>query len=521
MQEFNKVTTTSNFIKELLNTTYLPVLRTVQAGDYIIEGHDYLYKCDIITCQSTGYINPYNNATLSPIAKFAVIGEYTFGDKNGKLCTKYQSNSEGYDSKTHEYLGKYLRSLRDMYGLNLMPLYNCFSNNSFTGHHIFDTNIKKTAFDYRTKLYKLPIRFNTTYTICMENVGKTTFAPAFIRNENLIKIDKCVLGNDIDATNRYIALHEEAPIQTFSGLRFNSPITIRFNNIPENKVKTYYQETNTSEVSKVNLTVQDYFTAIQIGNESIYDTYLESGKLYSRANLSDNNKLGLQKVTSSDTFKLGTYYICNVNPSELSWYEDEKLTSVSKDTSIDISKTYYKKVTQLEKIEYDYSIENKHCEVFNNIEDHLYLLVQVPQEFEKNILILEGDYTKLDSEKLYNQIDLRDYPDNYLDMLFTHNLSLMRMNTAQVIPFSDTLIQFLLWNVICNMDDINLDMDRLLNNLNNLGLIVDEKYYANYWYYRYRELISNYAFENTNKYIDDNLGYVTSDIEQLLSRGRY
>ena len=35
-QEFNKVTTTSNFIKNLLISTYLPLIRTVRDFDYIV-----------------------------------------------------------------------------------------------------------------------------------------------------------------------------------------------------------------------------------------------------------------------------------------------------------------------------------------------------------------------------------------------------------------------------------------------------------------------------------------------------
>ena len=152
MQEFNKVTTTSNFIKQLLNDTYLPVIRTVLPGDFIIANRLYILRCSIIRCNSSGYLLPYDDADLTPVAQFTTVGEYTFGEKNDKLCTNFQSSSEGYDSLTHEGLGRYLRSLRDMYGLNLMPLYNCFSNNTLPNHHIFSDRIIKTSHNYNTKI---------------------------------------------------------------------------------------------------------------------------------------------------------------------------------------------------------------------------------------------------------------------------------------------------------------------------------------------------------------------------------
>ena len=45
------------------------------------------------------------------------------------LTKSLYSPGRFYDIATHEYLGEYLRFLRDYYNINLMPLYNCFSNN--------------------------------------------------------------------------------------------------------------------------------------------------------------------------------------------------------------------------------------------------------------------------------------------------------------------------------------------------------------------------------------------------------
>ena len=161
-QEFNKITTISNLIKNLLISTYLPLIRTVRDFDYIIADRLYVYKCDIIKCTRSGYIvTGYQHSNFKgDRAGYRVISEYYFGERNDKLCTNYISNSEGYDAVTHERLGKYLRSLRDMYELNLMPLYNCFSNEIFEAHHIYSAGewstdrIEKTVEDYNTKIYR-------------------------------------------------------------------------------------------------------------------------------------------------------------------------------------------------------------------------------------------------------------------------------------------------------------------------------------------------------------------------------
>lgn len=517
MQEFNKITTTSNFIKQLLNTTYLPVIRTVQAGDYIIEGRQYIYHCDIIECKSSGYILPYNNANLTPKASFIPVGEYSFGDRNNKLCTNFLSNTAGYDSLTHQRLGSYLRALRDMYGLNLMPLYNCFSNNPFSGHHIDKDKIVKTAAEYHTKIYKVPIRFNTDYTICMENLGATTFAPAFIRNEQLLKLNKTPIGDNIDATNRYISLHTNDVISTYSGLRFFDPIVIRFNNIPETRIVDYTADIHTTEYTIVANNFLQYFSAIKILSS---EDYLQYDTLYIKTVVSENNPTGLIKIIpSSNTFSPGVYYVCDIIPKDVMWYELINDNYVlTEDLSINPEKHYYEEIYKAETVSYTYDIEDIHCEMYDCVEDNLYLLIQVPETFEANIVILEGDYTHTQSKKYFNEVDLRNYPENYLDKLFIHDIRLMRMNVSQIIPFSDSLMQFLLWNAICGLDSINFDMDRLLESLRNLYMDVDDKYYANYWYFRYRELISDYAFENQYEYIDDNLGYVTSEIEELLNR---
>ena len=527
MQEFNKVTTTSNFIKQLLNDTYLPVIRTVLPGDFIIANRLYILHCSIIRCNSSGYLLPYNDANLTPVAQFTTVGEYTFGEQNDKLCTNFQSNSEGYDSLTHERLGKYLRSLRDMYGLNLMPLYNCFSNNTFPNHHIFSDRIIKTSYNYNTRIYKVPIRFNTDYTVCIENLHETTIAPAFIKNNNLVKIGKNNAGNTTDITNDYISVHTNDVISTYYGLRFYSPIKVRFNNIPETVIKRDNPLDNIVGYDVIPITIDKsigsrYFNPIVYSSQEELDSNLNN-----TYELDDSTNT---LVKSTGIFVDGNiYFECNVNPNVLGWKELSEVTTTdeitiegdvyitTQDTTINLDKQYYEVISNIKPIDTTYNIDESHCNKYDSVEDTLYMLIQLPESFEGNIVILEGDYTHIDSVKIFNDNDLPKYPDNILDNLFINNLRLLRLNIKEFTPFSDTLMQFLLWHAICNLDTINLDMDRLHLTLKNLYMEPDETTYANYWYYKYRQIISEYVRDNGFKYIDDNLGYVTTDIESFLN----
>lgn len=80
-----------------------------------------------------------------------------------------------YDTATHEYLGDYLRFVRDYYNVNLMSLYNCFTNKvcnnlfySFKQSEDSESYITFDSQDARYRIYSLPVKLFQNYTIAID-----------------------------------------------------------------------------------------------------------------------------------------------------------------------------------------------------------------------------------------------------------------------------------------------------------------------------------------------------------------
>ncbi len=85
----------------------------------------------------------------------------------------FQVKNNIYDYYTHEYLGNFLRFFRDYYGLNLMSLYNCFSDKLCSNLNLsFDLGDKTITFSSRDenfKVYMLPVKLHQKYTIAIDS----------------------------------------------------------------------------------------------------------------------------------------------------------------------------------------------------------------------------------------------------------------------------------------------------------------------------------------------------------------
>jgi len=161
------------FIKTLLSDYKLPTpqVYNYEDNDYAINGQ--LYIKDDYVCQ-------YNEK----IKDFVQLFRFEANSIPNNYYKKLKFTGINYDSHTHEYLGEYLRFIRDYKGVNLMPLYNCYSNSfpddlyteiAFDSgktdedeNKIYITYIEDSN-DPNYKIVMLPVKVDQLYTVAIDS----------------------------------------------------------------------------------------------------------------------------------------------------------------------------------------------------------------------------------------------------------------------------------------------------------------------------------------------------------------
>lgn len=211
MLKFNNTHIFTGYLKQLLSTFNLPTCKvyTKEFADYleqhgvedprVIESFDTLvYYMDRennigkkrIAYQAAylkndelyAYFWPFSSDSASLLRKNNYWKRATeiFYDKDTSipgLTKNLNSPGDRYDVATHEYLGDYLRFLRDYYNVNLMSLYNCFSNNICNNLFYRINRTEKTTGNYTTfdstdphyRIYVLPVKLFSNYTIAIDS----------------------------------------------------------------------------------------------------------------------------------------------------------------------------------------------------------------------------------------------------------------------------------------------------------------------------------------------------------------
>lgn len=134
------------------------------------------------------------------------VGVYGYGNKIPNFTKNLIINSSVYDSYTHRYLGDFLRFIRDYRKLDLMPLYNCFSNESpydlkltldLTRYEESSEGTKEVTSYFRVdtssnlyNYYIIPVKFNTKYNIAIESGVPYEMCAMIYTGSQVLKISK-------------------------------------------------------------------------------------------------------------------------------------------------------------------------------------------------------------------------------------------------------------------------------------------------------------------------------------------
>ena len=205
MYRFNENNIVTGYIKELLYNFNLPKCKVYKKGKTeLYADTNYIHNNQVILVESVEEENCFDLDKT----KWRYVHSYGFGDYFENLTKNLVLNNINYDYYTHNYLGDYLRFYRDFTGVDLMPFYNCFSN------QIVD-NIRLESFDTDNTLYKiymLPVKFNQTYLIGLDSEQKVEVCCGLYDNEQVTTVSNSVITS----------LYKET-YKSYSHLQMNNP----------------------------------------------------------------------------------------------------------------------------------------------------------------------------------------------------------------------------------------------------------------------------------------------------------
>ena len=401
--KFNDNTIVTEFIKELLSSTYIPMCKVWKPGDTVVKNQVYVTQNHILTTVKTfedengekqealNFATPSNEYDTKV---FKILDTYIFGERYKGITSNYVSNNFLYDSNTHYQLGKYLYFLRDLKGLNLFPYYNMWCNEIDETRHLekVDENFKlvKNGKYVTSKLLYVPVRLGETYTIYL-----------------------------------------------------NSPIPVPY--------------------------------AI---------TYIDNRKQLTQTNLSS-----------------GSLSVCRFNQPQTITVPNIKDSNAS------------------------------NTDALSNYEEYLTLVLQVPNGFNGNLIVLNGDYIKASKFNERAQLNIEN-KNNQADITINTIPSLSLLADNNRYAFSYRLVEYLVHNVICDIDEIENNIERVQKEISTRDYTIDDgtddgtkttfqnTYIKGIWDKNMTGFISTIIANSKKNYlVYDQDGYVNVEVEKLLKEG--
>ena len=578
MRKFNTSDIFTGYLKQLLKTFNLPKLKV-----YTREHEEYYKKygkerADILNTITEIEETTNNKTKVSfpddihyiPYIREGQIQEYINGSWNnigerlnkkthpsyyayGEKLLNYTKNltikNNVYDSYTHEYLGEYLRFQRDYNNLNLMSLYNCFSNkfcdNLYLNENItinFPETNRSTQctvlFDSNNteyKIYMLPVKLFQDYTIAIDSelpielccgiygdyqdtrnkfkpltyltykkINKSTFSQPFLFE----KLNFKSLENDSWNTLKKEVIKNEADLKLFIKLPKNNKSTIvvlEGNYINWNNFHLRKDPEKFIDVAAYFEKEADFNSAVATG-ANIYEgsIYLVKRKFKNDNGQEQDTYLVYKGVkgltdTKTDVVCLGTIW-------------DEKLNSTKNlDQFVFYADNTNRGASDIKQAFNIWKIQEKKNSPY---------VIYYNSEFSKLYIPATGWY-KLTNHSVIDLDASKTGVTNAPDIPLISPLQLLQLNTKEQHPFSDRLIEYLTNNAIVGTDEeIAENIKRVQKALRENGQIgILTHYYPELpgiWDFKMNKLLYNYmvTHQNITGINKDILGYVDKDVEK-------
>ena len=196
-QKFYTNTIQSNFIKYILQNTYIPTVPFTCNVNHITKDCTYIHNNNFVKARKSEDMNHVLKVIEDNQERyfdyFINYEPYIFGKQYLGLTTNFTSNSDMYDSETHYYLGQYLKAYKAYYGIDLFPYYNCYSNEYLTDidlklnkhnrmPYIDIINTRPTNY----KIISVPISLCQEYTIALDCSSEILMIPAFVGKNGIL-----------------------------------------------------------------------------------------------------------------------------------------------------------------------------------------------------------------------------------------------------------------------------------------------------------------------------------------------
>lgn len=215
MQYFNSSVNEVEFIKDILRTNYVPTIRVfnsdiavqpnytvsaVQEGKFsspmftgnTTSANQSFFSGETLIFDTNVCINVSSSIDTNNKSNLKYVSSYRFGEWNKNITTNYITNKSYYDSTLHENLGRYLRAYRDFYKIDVLNLYNCFSNRfitswslPFRGYTSSESLSPYNEYDEKYKLTLFPILYDTPYQVMFSGqvLGKITLQAVYFNGK--------------------------------------------------------------------------------------------------------------------------------------------------------------------------------------------------------------------------------------------------------------------------------------------------------------------------------------------------